>query len=121
MVNTTKMELLVLLVSLFHSGLALSQELLGPVSIRDMSPISVGRLDLKEARTKRNSPGSWDFQVGVSHANTLIMSDNVERYLEQRETPGRRLSDADIDELLALPGEVYLFDGALTVTIGMVP
>ena len=58
--------------------------------------------------------GSWAFEVHASHANTFIMSDNVEEYLMQRE--GRdRLSTEDVGHLLSeVEGDAFYFDGEIS-------
>jgi hypothetical protein len=85
-------------------------ELFGPLRIRDMTPFNLLRLDMLPAHAVAAAPGSWAFDASLSCTNTFVMSDNVERYLEERGTRGP-LTQADVEAVLALGEDAYYVDG----------
>jgi hypothetical protein len=85
-------------------------ELLGPLRIRDMTPFNLLRLDMLPAHAVTAAPGTWAIETNLSYTNTFVMSDNVNRYLEARGTPGP-LTRTDVDAILALGEDAYYVDG----------
>jgi hypothetical protein len=85
----------------------------GLMRIRDMTPFGIVRLDLLPAHAVPANPGTFAFEVNVSYQNTYALSENVSRYLENRDKDGARLSQEDIQAILALPGDAYILDGEL--------
>lgn len=84
---------------------------LGLLRVRDMTPFGLNRLDMLPAHAVAATPGTFAFEFNLTYQNTWALSDNVLEYLESR-PPGRReLTSADIDNILALPGDAYLVDG----------
>lgn len=84
---------------------------LGLMRIRDMTPFGINRLDLLPAHTVELPPGSFAFEVSLTHQNTWVLSRNVEEYLASRGDGRRAISAEDVAAILALPGDVYLVDG----------
>lgn len=83
----------------------------GPVRVRDLTPFGIFRLDFLPAHAVTASPGTWALEVNLSYQNTFVVSDNVAAYLEGRPGGGRApLTGADVDAILALPGDAYLVD-----------
>jgi hypothetical protein len=55
--------------------------------------------------------GRWALETEIAYQNTWATSREVERYLTEQETLGRRaLTAADVEAIRALPGENYLMD-----------
>jgi hypothetical protein len=89
---------------------------LGPLRIRDLTPFGILRMDFLPAHAVTSVPGTWALEVNLSYQNTYILSDNVADYLRAKGNGTRvRYSQADVDAILALPGEAYIVDGELGV------
>lgn len=88
-------------------------EFFGPLRIRDLSPISMLRLDFVPAHGVE-SDDLRVVRVSYSHANVYIVSKTVSDYLRARGTDDP-LSAQDVDALLAADGDVYYFDGELSL------
>jgi hypothetical protein len=92
------------------SGSAHADEAYGLMSIRDLTPMSFLRLDMRPAST-RPMQSKWAIETAVATQNTWAMSANVSKYLESLESSGRRrLGPAELEAIRALPGESYLVD-----------
>lgn len=100
------------------SGTALAQsqpqsdwQTLGLMRIRDMTPWGLGRLDMLPAHAVAATPGTFAFEFNLSYQNTWALSNNVLDYLEARGQKRAPITGADIDAIVALPGDAYLVDG----------
>lgn len=84
---------------------------MGPVRVRDLTPFGILRLDFLPAHAVPATPGTWAFEVNLSYQNTYVASDNVARYLFER-NGGRRapLTADDVEAIRALDGDAYLVD-----------
>lgn len=87
----------------------------GLLRVRDLTPFGITRLDMLPAHAVPATPGTWALEVNLSYQNTYVLSPNVEEYLrESRGGGGRaRLTQAEIDGILALPADAYYVDGEL--------
>lgn len=115
-----RLVLIVALASSSSSVLAQDVELVGPLRIRDVSPLSLFRLDMPPAHGVNAIERGWGVELGYTHSNLYLLSKTAETWLQQR---GRRenLSQAEAEELLDVPGDVFLFDAevsVLNVTVG---
>lgn len=88
--------------------------LVGPLRIRDVSPLSLFRLDMPPAHGVNAIQRGWGIEIGYTHSNLYLLSRTAEAWLQQR---GRRenLSLDEAAELLEEPGDVFLFDGEVSV------
>lgn len=84
---------------------------LGLLRIRDMTPFGLTRLDFLPAHAVAAPSGTWALELTLSYQNTWALSDNVVEYLESRGPARREITAADVDAMLALPGDAYLVDG----------
>jgi hypothetical protein len=80
---------------------------------RDLTPFGLYRLDMLPAHTADAEPGTWTFEVQLAYQNTFVMSGNVRDFLEARGTRRQRISEADAQGILALPGDAYYVDGEI--------
>jgi hypothetical protein len=80
---------------------------------RDLTPFGLYRLDMLPAHTADAEPGTWTFEVQLAYQNTFVMSGNVRDFLEARGTRRQRISEADAQAILALPGDAYYVDGEI--------
>lgn len=87
----------------------------GLLRVRDLTPFGITRLDMLPAHAVPATPGTWALEVNLSYQNTYVLSPNVEEYL--RETRGStaraRLTQEEVDGILALPDDAYYVDGEL--------
>jgi hypothetical protein len=109
-----RLALIVALASTSSSLLAEDVALVGPLRIRDVSPLSLFRLDMPPAHGVNAIERGWGFELGHTHSNLYLLSKTAETWLQQR---GLRenLSLAEAEELLEEPGDVFLFDGEVSV------
>lgn len=87
-----------------------------PMRIRDLTlpgGIVMGFLPTTAAPLGR---GQWAFELHYSRTNNFIASDRVELFLEERGLLRTELSDQDVLDILALPGDNYLLDGEFGLT-----
>lgn len=83
----------------------------GLLRARDLTPFGFLRLDIRPAYAVAIEPGSWALETELGYQNTWALSPEVETYLTNLESQGRRdLGPADIQAIQALPGENYLVD-----------
>lgn len=84
---------------------------LGLMRIRDLTPFGIARLDMLPAHAVPATPGTYAFEVNLSYQNTWALSENVRRYLAERGVRRGEIGADDVEGILALPGDAYLFDG----------
>lgn len=93
----------------------------GLLRSRDLTPFGFLRLDMAPAHAVAIEPGSWALETELGYQNTWALSPEVETYLTDLESQGRRdLTPADFAAIQALPGENYLVDleqASLDVTL----
>lgn len=83
----------------------------GMLRSRDLTPFGFVRLDMRPAHAVSIAPGTWAVETDFAYQNTWAMSREVEKYLTEQETQGRRrLGAEDVEAIRALPGENYLMD-----------
>lgn len=85
----------------------------GPLRIRDLSPISILRLDFPPAWGVGPEP-KRALRVQYSTANIFILSDVAAEFLESRGADDP-LQREDVEALLGVPGDVFLFDGEISI------
>ena len=109
-----RLALFVVLAASSSSLLAEDLGLVGPLRLRDVSPLSLFRLDMPPAHGVNAIEQGWGLELGYTHSNLYLLSKTAEAWLQQR---GRRenLSLAEAEELLEEPGDVFLFDGEVSV------
>lgn len=99
---------------LLWSGVLPAQEYYGPLRNRDMGPIGFARLHMLPDHAVAPADGFWAFEAHFSHSNTFAMDEETQDYLRDRGTR-EPLSAQDVDNILALPGDTFLFDAALSL------
>jgi hypothetical protein len=88
---------------------AAESDYLGLLRGRDLSTFGFLRLDMRPAHAVHSSPGTWAIETELAHQNTWALSSGARNYLDT--LPGRRsLGPDEVADILALPGENYLFD-----------
>lgn len=102
-----------LLALLAISAAAQAPPFIGPLRIRDLSPISMLRLDFPPAWGVGPEP-ERAMRIQYSTANVFILSDVAAEFLEDRgaDDPLRR---EEVETLLEAPGDVFLFDGEISI------
>jgi hypothetical protein len=79
--------------------------------VRDLTPFGIRRLDFIPAHAVAARPGTWAIEANLSYQNTFVLSENVADYLAQRGGGDRvKLSQLDVDAILAAEDEAYLVD-----------
>jgi hypothetical protein len=112
--STTRFVILLLGVLMIPPAIADPALAFGPLRVPDLSPYSLAHLDPHETHPDLPGEGEWVLTTHASWANTTIMSPNVAAYLAAR--PGKSaLRGQVLSDILALPGDVYLFDGELAL------
>lgn len=91
---------------------ATAEEFYGPLRNRDMGPVSFPRLHMLPDHALAPSDGRLAFELHLSSSNTFAMDEETYAYLEQR-GDRQALTQQDVDNILALGGDTYLFDGSL--------
>lgn len=109
-----RLALIVALASSSTSLLAQDVGLVGPLRIRDVSPLSLFRLDMPPAHGVNAIERGWGVELGYTHSNLYLLSETAEAWLQQRGVR-ENLSLAEAEELLEEPGDVFLFDGEVSV------
>src|SRR5687767_1643259 len=88
---------------------AAESDYLGLLRARDLTTFGFLRLDMRPAHAVHSSPGTWAIEAELAHQNTWALSGGARDYLDT--LPGRRsLGPDEVADILALPGENYLFD-----------
>jgi len=82
----------------------------GLLRSRDVTPFGFLRLDMQPAHAVSGPPGTWATELDLSYQNTWALSNNVRGYLESRGGGRQGIGPADVQAILALPGESYLVD-----------
>jgi hypothetical protein len=83
----------------------------GLLRVRDLSPFGFLRLDMRPAHAVAIEQGSFVIETELGYQNTWALSPEVERFLTERESAGRReLGPQDLQAIRDLPGENYLVD-----------
>jgi hypothetical protein len=94
-------------------------EFLGLLRARDLTTFGFLRLDMRPAHAIHAPAGTWAIEAELAHQNTWALSRGTRDYLDSLE--GRRaLGPEEVADILALPGENYLFDmelASLDVTL----
>ncbi len=95
---------------------AAGAEFYGMLPMRDLSPFGFLRLDMRPTHAVLPESGNWAIETQIATQNTWAMSPEVEKYLTDLETSGRRpLGQAELAAIRDLPGENYLVDLESTV------
>src|SRR5688500_11075006 len=88
---------------------AADSDCLGRLRGRDLTTCGLLRVDMRPAHAVHSSPGTWAIETELAHQNTWALSSGARNYLDT--LPGRRsLGPYEVADILALPGENYLFD-----------
>ena len=88
---------------------AAESDYLGLLRARDLTTFGFLRLDMRPAHAIHSAPGTWAIEAELAHQNTWALSGGARDYLDT--LPGRRsLGPDEVADILALPGENYLFD-----------
>jgi hypothetical protein len=88
---------------------AAENDYLGLLRARDLTTFGFLRLDMRPAHAIHSAPGTWAIEAELAHQNTWALSGGARDYLDT--LPGRRsLGPDEAADILALPGENYLFD-----------
>ena len=90
-----------------------SQGFFGLLPVRDMTSFGFVRLDMRQspATFATSERPSMEFDFG--YQNTWALSEDVERYLQSR--PRGALTQADVANIRALPGEQFLIDAEVAL------
>lgn len=88
---------------------AAESDYLGLLRARDLTTFGFLRLDMRPAHAIHSAPGTWAIEAELAHQNTWALSSGARDYLDSLE--GRRaLGPDEVADILALPGENYVFD-----------
>jgi Protein of unknown function (DUF3187) len=82
---------------------------LGLLRARDLTTFGFLRLDMRPAHAIHAPKGTWAVEMELAHQNTWAVSSGVRDYLDTIHDR-RQLGPDDVADILALPGENYLFD-----------
>lgn len=88
---------------------------IGPVRVRDLSPISMLRLDFIPAHACSDDPSLTVLRINHSDANVFMVSGTAETYLESRRR-NQGLTASDVKALLQGPSDFFIFDAELAIT-----
>jgi hypothetical protein len=81
----------------------------GLLRARDLTTFGFLRLDMRPAHAIRAPAGTWAIEMELAHQNTWALSRGARDYLDS--LSGRRpLGPGEVADILALPGENYVFD-----------
>ncbi|HSN69369.1 MAG TPA: DUF3187 family protein [Thermoanaerobaculia bacterium] len=105
---------LMTLVAAFCRPATGQEVLMGPLRIRDLSPLSLFRLDMPPAHAVNSIEHGWGVELTYSQANLFLVSDEVHAYLNERPTDGP-VTEEEARALLARPAEVFFFDAEVTI------
>src|SRR3982751_1262031 len=88
------------------AGPAAGADFYGMLPARDLSPFGFLRLDMRPTHAALTEPGRWSVETSFATQNTWAMSPEVERYLTDLESSGRRpLGETELAAIRDLPGE----------------
>jgi len=86
-----------------------ANDFFGLLRARDLTTFGFLRLDMRPAHAIRAPAGTWAVETELAHQNTWALSSGARDYLDS--LPARRaLGPAEVADILALPGEDYVFD-----------
>jgi hypothetical protein len=88
---------------------AAESDYLGLLRARDLTTFGFLRLDMRPAHAIHSEPGTWAIETELAHQNTWALSSGARDYLDTLEGR-RRLGPDEVADILALPGENYVFD-----------
>ena len=88
---------------------AAESDYLGLLRARDLTTFGFLRLDMRPAHAIHSAPGTWAIEVELAHQNTWALSSGARDYLDSLQGR-RRLGPDEVADILALPGENYVFD-----------
>lgn len=101
----------VVLVASMATAQAAEGTFYGLLRVRDLSPFGFLRLDMRPAHAVAIERGSFVIETELGYQNSWALSPEVERWLTDRESQGRReLGPEDLQTIRDLPGENYLVD-----------
>lgn len=84
-------------------------DFLGLLRARDLTTFGFLRLDMRPAHAIHAPEGTWAIEAELAHQNTWALSSGAREYLDS--LSGRRsLGPEEAANILALPGENYVFD-----------
>ena len=90
-------------------AIAAEADYLGLLRARDLTTFGFLRLDMRPAHAIHAPAGTWAIEAELAHQNTWALSSGARDYLDSLE--GRRaIGPQEVADILALPGENYLFD-----------
>src|SRR5262245_64375475 len=88
---------------------AAENDYLGLLRARDLTTFGFLRLDMRPAHAIHAPKGTWAIETELAHQNTWALSSGARDYLDA--LPSRRkIGPDEVDAILALPGENYVFD-----------
>lgn len=108
------MRILLLLILLLQALPASGGQFFGPLRTRNMTPFSALRLDMPPDHAVNSERVDWAVELHFSSSNTFVSSKNVKKYLTQRGTR-EPIRPQDVAGMFALPGDVYYFDGSISI------
>jgi hypothetical protein len=86
-----------------------ASDFLGLLRARDLTTFGFLRLDMRPAHAIHAPAGTWAIEAELAHQNTWALSGGARDYLDS--LSGRRsLGPSEVADILALPGENYVFD-----------
>ena len=90
-----------------------SREFFGLLPVRDMTPFGFVRLDMRQSPATFAAIESPSVEFDFGYQNTWALSPDVEQYLKSR--PRSPLTQADIANIRAQPGEHFLLDSEVAL------
>ncbi len=107
--RTASVVILLAAAALGSPASAAENAFLGLLRARDLTTFGFLRLDMRPAHAIHAPPGTWAIETELAHQNTWALSQGARDYLDTL-SGRRRLGPAEVADILALPGENYLFD-----------
>ncbi len=108
-VRRTVNALLLAAASLAALPAGAENDFFGLLRARDLTTFGFLRLDMRPAHAIHAPAGTWAIEAELAHQNTWALSRGARDYLDA--LPGRRaLGPEEVADILALPGENYVFD-----------
>ena len=90
-----------------------SREFFGLLPIRDMTPFGFVRLDMRQSPAMFSASERPSVEFDFGYQNTWALSPDVKQYLKSR--PRSPLTQSDIANLRAQPGEQFLLDSEVAL------
>jgi uncharacterized protein DUF3187 len=88
---------------------AAENDYVGLLRARDLTTFGFLRLDMRPAHAIHAPKGTWAIEAELAHQNTWALSSGARDYLDSQ-TGRRKIGPEELDAILALPGENYVFD-----------